>query len=79
MSPQLLAGLLCLPVCAFAQRGEVHGLIQDAGGAPVAGAQVRAHNSGDNTDLAAVSAADGSYVWKRRNRGGLILRWPKET
>lgn len=62
MSLRILTGLLCLSVCAFAQRGEVHGLIQDAGGVPVAGAQVLAHNFGENTDRVFVSAADGSYA-----------------
>jgi putative OmpL-like beta-barrel porin-2/carboxypeptidase family protein len=51
--------ILWFAVCAPAQ---VRGLIQDAGGAPVAGAQVVAHNSRDNIDRAFVSAADGSFA-----------------
>jgi uncharacterized surface anchored protein len=62
LSLRILTGLLCLSVCTLAQRGEVHGLIQDAGGVPVAGAQVLAHNSGENTDRVFVSAADGSFA-----------------
>ncbi len=42
--------------------GQVHGLIRDASGSPVAGAQVVAHNSLENTDRAFVSAADGSFT-----------------
>jgi hypothetical protein len=50
---------LWFAVCAPAQ---VRGLIQDAGGAPVVGAQVVAHNTGDNMDRAFASAADGSFT-----------------
>jgi hypothetical protein len=42
--------------------GRVHGLVQDAGGSPVAGAQVVAHNSRKNTDQAFVSGADGAFA-----------------
>lgn len=42
--------------------GRVHGLIQDADGSPVAGAQVVAHNSRENTDRTVVGAADGSFA-----------------
>jgi hypothetical protein len=35
-------------------QGRVHGLIQDAGGSPVAGAQVVAHSPRENTDRAFV-------------------------
>jgi hypothetical protein len=42
--------------------GQVHGLIQDAGGAAVAGAKVVAHNSGENVDRVIASAADGSFT-----------------
>lgn len=41
--------------------GQVHGLIQDLGGSPVAGAQIVAHNSRENANLAVVSATDGSF------------------
>ena len=43
-------------------QGRVHGMIQDAGGSPVAGAQFVAHDSLENTDRAVVSAADGSFT-----------------
>jgi hypothetical protein len=41
--------------------GQVRGLVQDAGGAPVAGAQVVADNPSENIHRAFVSAADGSF------------------
>src|ERR1700722_4371796 len=41
--------------------GQVRGLIQDAGGAPVAGAQVAADNHSENIHRVFVSAADGSF------------------
>ena len=40
----------------------MHGLVQDSGGSPVAGAQVVAHNLGENTDRACISAADGYFT-----------------
>src|ERR1700678_2126511 len=40
----------------------VHGVIHDAGGAPLGGAQVVAHSSLENNDRAVVSAADGSFI-----------------
>ncbi|MGD1093625.1 MAG: TonB-dependent receptor [Bryobacteraceae bacterium] len=43
-------------------QAQVHGMIQDPAGSPVAGAKVIAHNSGDNTDRAVESAADGSFA-----------------
>jgi hypothetical protein len=43
-------------------QGRVHGLVQDVGGSPVAGAQVVAHSSQENTDRAFVSAPDGSFT-----------------
>jgi hypothetical protein len=42
--------------------GRVHGLIRDAAGSPVAGAQVVARNSPENSDRAVVSTADGSFT-----------------
>src|SRR5580658_314920 len=55
---------VALLILWFAVRSpaQVRGLIQDAGGAPVAGVQVVAHNTGDNVDRAFVSAADGSFA-----------------
>jgi hypothetical protein len=55
---------VALLILWFAVRSpaQVRGLIQDAGGAPVAGAQVVAHNTVDNVDRAFVSAADGSFA-----------------
>src|ERR1700685_3558051 len=55
--------ILCF---ALGASGQVRGLIQDSAGAPVAGAQVVAHNtagnSGDNLDQQFMSAADGSFT-----------------
>ncbi len=55
--------LLWLVIPAFAQ---VHGLIQDPSGSPVAGAQVVARNSQGKTDPLSIrtaeSAADGTFV-----------------
>jgi hypothetical protein len=47
--------------------GRVHGVIQNAGGSPVAGAQAVAHNSQENTDRALVGAADGSFALAEHN------------
>jgi Putative beta-barrel porin-2, OmpL-like. bbp2/Carboxypeptidase regulatory-like domain len=59
----VVAGILWLAVRAPGQVHErVHGLIQDAGGSPVAGAQVVAHNSREQPDQAFLSAADGSFA-----------------
>jgi len=41
--------------------GRVHGLIRDAGGSPVAGAQVVAHSARENSGQVSLSAADGSF------------------
>jgi len=49
--------------------GRVQGLIRDAGGSPVAGAQVVAHSSPENTDRALLSAADGSFTMEDLNPG----------
>src|SRR3984885_15187323 len=49
----------CLAVCAA---GQVHGLIENADGAAVAGAQVVVHSPRENIDRAYVSAADGSFT-----------------
>ena len=48
--------------------GQVHGLIQDAGGSPVAGAQVVAHSSRENTDWWAAGrrAVRSHGSWLRR-------------
>jgi hypothetical protein len=48
-----------LAVCAA---GRVHGVIENAAGAAVAGAQVVAHSSREKLDRAFVTAADGSFV-----------------
>ncbi len=50
-------------------QGRVHGLIQDAGGSPVAGAQVVAHSPQENIDRASVSAADGFFTMDALNPG----------
>ncbi|MGD0362727.1 MAG: carboxypeptidase-like regulatory domain-containing protein, partial [Bryobacteraceae bacterium] len=50
-------------------QGTVHGLIQDAGGKPVAAAQVVAHSPHENTGRAAVSATDGSFTLDGLNPG----------
>jgi hypothetical protein len=48
----------------FAARApaQVRGLVQDASGAPVAGAQVVAHTTSEKVDQAFASAADGSFT-----------------
>jgi hypothetical protein len=51
-----------LPWFALQAAGQVHGLIQDAGGAAVAGAQVVAHNTQENNDRVFAGAADGSFT-----------------
>jgi Putative beta-barrel porin-2, OmpL-like. bbp2/Carboxypeptidase regulatory-like domain len=63
----VIAFTLALLFLGFAIRlpGQVRGLIQDSSGAPVAGAQVAAHNTagnpGEKADRQFVSAADGSF------------------
>ena len=55
----VVALILWLVIRAPGQvQGRVHGLIQDAGGSPVAGAHIVAHSSRENTDRAFVSAMD---------------------
>lgn len=72
--------ILWLAVSAAGQEhSQLRGLIQDVGGSPIAGAQVVAHNSWENTDRACVIGADGSfamddlkpghYQFKARKRG----------
>jgi len=51
--------ILCVALSAPAQ---VHGLVQDADGSPIGGARIAAHNTGEDTDRAFVSAADGSFT-----------------
>jgi len=64
----VIAFTLALLFLCFAIRapGQVRGLIQDSSGAPVAGAQVAAHNTAGNpvekADQQFVSAADGSFA-----------------
>jgi hypothetical protein len=54
--------MLCFAMQSPGQvNGHAHGLIHDAAGSPVAGAQVVARNSGESSDRRAVSAADGSF------------------
>jgi len=57
----LVAFILWLVVPAF---GQVHGLIGDTGGSPVAGAQIVAHNSLGTPNQVSTSAADGSFAMK---------------
>ena len=66
----VVALILWLAIRAPGQvQGRVHGLIQDAGGSPVAGAQVVAHSPRENTDRAFLSAADGSFTMDGLNPG----------
>jgi Carboxypeptidase regulatory-like domain/Putative beta-barrel porin-2, OmpL-like. bbp2 len=66
----VVALILWLVIRAPGQvQGRVHGLIQDAGGSPVAGAQIVAHSSRENTDRAFVSAMDGSFTMDDLNPG----------
>ena len=66
----VVALVLWLAIRAPGQvQGRVHGLIQGAGGSPVASAQVVAHNSREKTDRTFVSAADGSFTMDDLNPG----------
>jgi hypothetical protein len=56
---------------------QVHGLILDPGGSPVAGAKVFAHNFPENTDRSFVSGADGSFVIDNLNPGHYQLKATK--
>ena len=56
-----IAAVLILGLAVRAP-AQVHGLIQDVGGSPAAGADVIARNSLGNTARAVVSATDGSYA-----------------
>src|ERR1035438_9590277 len=65
----VVALILWLAIHAPGQvQGRVHGLIQDAGGSPVAGAQVVAHSSRENTDWWAAGrrAVRSHGSWLRR-------------
>jgi hypothetical protein len=66
----VVALILWLAIRAPGQvQGRVHGLIQDAGGSPVADAQVVAHSSRENTDRAFGSVMDGSFTMDDLNPG----------
>src|SRR5580693_1724726 len=55
--------VLLLAVAAIVQaQSQIHGVVQDAAGSPVASAQVLAHNSEEKTDRTILSAADGSFA-----------------
>src|SRR5579863_9291252 len=70
--------ILSIAVCAPGQdRPQVHGLIQGPAGSPVAGAQVVAHNTQDNTDQAVVSAANGSFTMSGLRPGHYQFRATK--
>jgi Putative beta-barrel porin-2, OmpL-like. bbp2/Carboxypeptidase regulatory-like domain len=57
-----IALVVLVPWFAVHAAGQVHGVIQDADGGAVAGAQVVAHNTRENNDRAFASAANGSFV-----------------
>jgi Putative beta-barrel porin-2, OmpL-like. bbp2/Carboxypeptidase regulatory-like domain len=57
-----IALAVLIPCLAVRAAGQVHGLIQNAGGSAVAGAQAVAHNSEENIDRTFMSAADGSFA-----------------
>jgi hypothetical protein len=62
-SVAIAALMVCLAMRSPGQvNGRVHGLIQDAAGSPVAGAQVIVRNSRENSDRTVVTAADGSFT-----------------
>jgi hypothetical protein len=74
----VVALLIWLAVRAPGQvQGRVHGVIQDAGGSPVAGAQVVSRSSRENTDRSFVSAADGSFTMVGLNPGHYQFRAAK--
>ena len=49
--------------------GQVHGVILDANGSPVAGAQAIAHSGHENADRESVSSADGTFTINELNPG----------
>jgi hypothetical protein len=53
---------ILIPWLAVRAASQVHGLVQDASGGAVAGAQVLAHSSGENMDRVFVSTLDGSFA-----------------
>jgi len=56
---------------------QVHGLIQDLAGSPIAGAQVVAHSASENTDRTAVSGADGRFAMPALKPGHYQFRATK--
>jgi hypothetical protein len=61
LNPFRLIVLLLAVAAAVQSQTQLHGVVQDAAGSPVAGAQVTAHSSSETTDRIILSAADGSF------------------
>ena len=58
-SCSVVALILCLAARAA---GQMHGMVHDSDGSPVAGAQVAAHSSTEKPDRTVLSASDGSFA-----------------
>ena len=70
--------LLLPPAYAASLPGDIHGVVRDSEGQPVAGAQVLVHNVGENTDHAVLSAMDGAFLVKGLKPGQYHLTVSKE-
>jgi hypothetical protein len=58
--------------------GGLHGIVRDAGGLPVPGAQVIVHSLNENLDRTTVSGADGSFLVERLTPGSYNLTANKQ-
>jgi hypothetical protein len=66
----LVAVILCLASCAVGQvGGRIHGFVRDAGGSPVAGAEVAVQGGLESVGRTCLSAADGSFKMDGLNPG----------
>jgi len=71
--------LLLLPSAnAASLPGDIHGVVRDSEGQPVAGAQVLVHSVEENTDHAVLSAMDGVFLVKGLKPGQYHLTASKE-
>jgi len=70
--------LLLPPAYAASLPGDIHGVVRDSEGQPVAGAQVLVHNVDENTDHAVLSAMDGAFLVKGLKPGQYHLTASKE-
>ena len=70
--------LLLPPAYAASLPGDIHGVVRDSEGQPVAGAQVLVHSVDENTDHAVLSAMDGAFLVKGLKPGQYHLTASKE-